>query len=41
MNKRNGTYYLSYSIDDTGSENYRVGYATEHHAVSGRSRPRA
>jgi GH43 family beta-xylosidase len=28
MNKRNGTYYLSYSIDDTGSENYRVGYAT-------------
>jgi hypothetical protein len=28
MNKRNGIYYLSYSIDDTGSENYRVGYAT-------------
>jgi hypothetical protein len=28
LNKRNGTYYLSYSIDDTGSENYRVGYAT-------------
>jgi len=28
MNKRKGTYYLTYSIDDTGSENYRVGYAT-------------
>jgi len=28
MNKRNGIYYLSYAIDDTGSENYRVGYAT-------------
>jgi beta-xylosidase len=28
LNKRNGIYYLSYSIDDTGSENYRVGYAT-------------
>jgi len=28
MNKRAGTYYLSWSIDDTGSENYRVGYAT-------------
>jgi Glycosyl hydrolases family 43/Concanavalin A-like lectin/glucanases superfamily len=28
MNKRKGTYYLSYSIDDTGSENYRVAYAT-------------
>jgi hypothetical protein len=28
LNKRNGTYYLSWSIDDTGSENYRVGYAT-------------
>lgn len=23
-----GTYHLTYSIDDTGSENYRVGYAT-------------
>lgn len=28
MNKRDNTYYLSYSIDDTGSENYRVAYAT-------------
>ncbi len=28
VNKRNGIYYLSYAIDDTGSENYRVGYAT-------------
>ncbi|VXB56048.1 Beta-xylosidase [Aeromicrobium sp. 9AM] len=27
MNKRAGKYYLSWSIDDTGSENYRVGYA--------------
>jgi beta-xylosidase len=26
--KRNGTYYLSYSVDDTGSENYHVEYAT-------------
>ncbi|MEV6812876.1 family 43 glycosylhydrolase [Micromonospora sp. NPDC051296] len=26
MNKRNGSYYLSWSIDDTRSENYRVGY---------------
>ncbi|KAH7377281.1 glycoside hydrolase family 43 protein-like protein [Pyrenochaeta sp. MPI-SDFR-AT-0127] len=25
---RNGIYHLTYSIDDTGSENYRVGYAT-------------
>nr|UMZ45334.1 hypothetical protein [Paramyrothecium sp.] len=25
---RNGTYHLTYSIDDTRSENYRVGYAT-------------
>ena len=25
---REGTYHLTYSIDDTGSENYRVGYAT-------------
>ncbi|GEM_PF-342155 len=28
MNYRQGTYHLTYSIDDTGSENYRVGYAT-------------
>jgi hypothetical protein len=28
MNKRRGTYYLTYSIDDTGSADYRVGYAT-------------
>jgi beta-xylosidase len=28
MNERDGTYYLSYSIDDTGSADYRVGYAT-------------
>ena len=28
MHKRQGTYYLSWSIDDTRSENYRVGYAT-------------
>jgi hypothetical protein len=28
MNYRNGLYHLTYSIDDTGSENYRVGYAT-------------
>jgi beta-xylosidase len=28
MVKRRGTYYLSWSIDDTRSENYRVGYAT-------------
>ena len=28
VNERNGTYYLSYSIDDTGSPDYRVGYAT-------------
>jgi beta-xylosidase len=26
MHKRNGSYYLSWSIDDTRSENYRVGY---------------
>ncbi|CCF32859.1 glycosyl hydrolase family 43 [Colletotrichum higginsianum] len=25
---RDGLYHLTYSIDDTGSENYRVGYAT-------------
>jgi hypothetical protein len=28
VNYRQGTYHLTYSIDDTGSENYRVGYAT-------------
>ena len=28
VNYRNGTYYLTYSIDDTGSADYRVGYAT-------------
>ncbi|MCJ1702615.1 family 43 glycosylhydrolase [Rathayibacter sp. VKM Ac-2926] len=28
MNHRNGLYHLTYSIDDTGSENYKVGYAT-------------
>ncbi|MCR6485147.1 family 43 glycosylhydrolase [Amycolatopsis sp. OK19-0408] len=28
MAERNGTYYLSWSIDDTRSEDYRVGYAT-------------
>jgi beta-xylosidase len=28
VNFRNGTYHLTYSIDDTRSENYRVGYAT-------------
>lgn len=28
LNYRDGTYHLTYSIDDTGSENYRVGYAT-------------
>lgn len=28
LHKRAGTYYLSWSIDDTRSENYRVGYAT-------------
>jgi glycosyl hydrolase family 43/aBig family protein/concanavalin A-like lectin/glucanase superfamily protein len=27
MTKRNGMYHLTWSIDDTGSENYRVGYA--------------
>jgi hypothetical protein len=25
---RNGTYHLTYSVDDTRSENYCVGYAT-------------
>lgn len=28
LNYREGIYHLTYSIDDTGSENYRVGYAT-------------
>ena len=28
LNYRNGIFHLTYSIDDTGSENYRVGYAT-------------
>jgi beta-xylosidase len=28
LNYRNGLYHLTYSIDDTESENYRVGYAT-------------
>jgi beta-xylosidase len=28
VNERNGTYYLTYSIDDTGSPDYRIGYAT-------------
>ncbi|WP_156761645.1 family 43 glycosylhydrolase [Microbacterium karelineae] len=28
LNHRDGVYHLTYSIDDTGSENYRVGYAT-------------
>ncbi len=28
MTKRAGAYHLTWSIDDTGSENYRVGYAT-------------
>src|SRR5206468_4011425 len=27
-NYREGLFHLTYSIDDTGSENYRVGYAT-------------
>ncbi len=28
VNYRDGLYHLTYSIDDTGSQNYRVGYAT-------------
>ncbi|UZX03330.1 family 43 glycosylhydrolase [Arthrobacter sp. CDRTa11] len=28
VHQRNGTFYMTYSIDDTRSENYRVGYAT-------------
>ncbi|SIM54777.1 family 43 glycosylhydrolase [Micromonospora cremea] len=35
MAKRGGTYYLSWSIDDTGSENYRVGYATATSPMAG------
>jgi len=27
MTKRAGTYHLTWSVDETGSENYRVGYA--------------
>lgn len=28
VNYHHGLYHITYSIDDTGSENYRVGYAT-------------
>lgn len=28
VNYREGLFHLTYSIDDTGSENYRVGYVT-------------
>lgn len=28
LNYRDGLYHLTWSIDDTGSQNYRVGYAT-------------
>lgn len=28
VNYRDGTYHITYSVDDTRSENYRVGYAT-------------
>ena len=28
VNYRDGRYHLTYSIDDTGSPNYRIGYAT-------------
>jgi hypothetical protein len=28
VNKRQDTYYLTWSVDDTGSENYHVNYAT-------------
>ncbi|OAG09738.1 Arabinanase/levansucrase/invertase [Paraphaeosphaeria sporulosa] len=28
VNYRRGLFHMTYSIDDTGSENYRVGYAT-------------
>ncbi|GKT50454.1 Y+L amino acid transporter 2 [Colletotrichum spaethianum] len=30
---RDGLYHLTYSIDDTGSENYRVGYATSEYVA--------
>ncbi|KAG7132930.1 Xylosidase/arabinosidase like protein [Verticillium longisporum] len=33
MNYRDGVYHLTYSIDDTGSVNYRVGYATADNAL--------
>ena len=33
MNYREGVYHLTYSIDDTRSENYRVGYATSESPV--------
>ncbi|RYP04769.1 hypothetical protein DL765_010069 [Monosporascus sp. GIB2] len=33
MNYRDGLYHLTYSIDDTRSENYRVGYATSENAL--------
>jgi hypothetical protein len=39
MNKRNGTYYFMWSENDTGSENYRVAYATGDLAVRARGRP--
>ncbi|KAM0333523.1 hypothetical protein ACHAQA_002188 [Verticillium albo-atrum] len=33
VNYRKGVYHLTYSIDDTRSENYRVGYATADNAL--------
>ncbi|RYP02249.1 hypothetical protein DL764_005891 [Monosporascus ibericus] len=33
MNYREGLYHLTYSIDDTRSENYRVGYATSENVL--------
>ncbi|EMR62709.1 putative endo- -beta-xylanase protein [Eutypa lata UCREL1] len=33
MSYRQGVYHLTYSIDDTRSENYRVGYATSDSAL--------
>jgi beta-xylosidase len=33
LNYRDGTYHLTYAIDDTGSPNYRVGYATSDSAT--------
>ncbi|KAK7752144.1 hypothetical protein SLS62_005888 [Diatrype stigma] len=33
INYRQGLYHLTYSIDDTRSENYRVGYATSETAL--------